>query len=92
MIATWHLLNTKHRYDQDLSDSSADAQLRGILDGNGMFMASRGHSSALPIALSATPKSEWGIMHRITRSFSADVDLAGSEARRPSEGVAVPAA
>lgn len=56
-----------------------------------MFMASRAATAApspspfdaaVDRALSETADSEWGVMHRITRSFSADVDLAGSEARR----------
>ncbi|CAL8465712.1 g5248 [Coccomyxa elongata] len=67
--------------------------LRGILDGNGMFMASRAATAAVspsPFdaavdrALSETANSEWDVVHRITRSFSADVDLAGSEGRRPA--------
>ncbi|BDA51599.1 probable Ephrin type-A receptor 5 at C-terminar half [Coccomyxa sp. Obi] len=67
--------------------------LRGILDGNGMFMASRAATvaplpspfdAAVDRALSATADSEWGVVRRITRSFSADVDLAGSEARLPA--------
>ena len=83
--------------NQKLTGGRDLVQLRGILDGNGMFMPSRAvttapapspFDAAVDRALSATAGSEWGVVHRITRSFSADVDL---QARRPAPAAAAAA-